>query len=217
MFIISSFLFTLPSIAPALECTPGIGQDPGLDPGALLGSPPWTQSLSCIKRWGVSVGGSQADQWDQGSWLRCCSDGRWCVSGQVTQLLIRLGMELTKQAASRGQWTRERCSGFDAVARRRWEGENLWPTLSFETQTHSASFSLAYWSLSYIMKNVDALWRTQTVLNLEKAEKRKAFLLSAFLAASFNRCAPWTQAQSPLTLNDVGEYCCIVFSKTAHD
>lgn len=40
----------------------------------------------------------------------------WCV--------VKLGMDRTKLAASLALWTRERCSGFGAVARRHSEGRD---------------------------------------------------------------------------------------------
>lgn len=67
---------------------------------------------------------SQTDQWDQVSWLRCCWDGQRYVSRWVMWRVAKLGMDHTKLADSLELWTRERRSGFDAVARRHWEGRD---------------------------------------------------------------------------------------------
>lgn len=65
----------------------------------------------------------QADQWDQESWPRCCWDGQRCLCQWSMWPAVKLGKDRIRLAASPAPWTRGRCSGFDAVARRRWEGK----------------------------------------------------------------------------------------------
>lgn len=123
---LSFHLSFLPFPALILECTPGLGPDPGVDPCAQPGSIRWTENQ---KEWALIQGcfgwrDSQTDQWDQGSWLRCCWDGWRCVLRRSMWCLVKLGMDRTKLTASPALWTRERCNGFDAVARRHWEGKD---------------------------------------------------------------------------------------------
>lgn len=120
-----SFIFFPPCPASTLECTPGLGPDPGLDLSAQPGLIEWTEITEwVVKRKCCGWTDSQTDQWDQGSWLRCCWDGRRCVFRWSMWLAVKLGMDHIKLADSLALWTRERCNEFDAVARRHWEGRD---------------------------------------------------------------------------------------------
>lgn len=112
-----------PSSAAPLESTPGLGLDPGLDSSALA----WVgdQTIAKWAIWRLPYGGTdrQANQWDQESWPRCCWDGQRCLCQWSTWPVVKPGKDRIRLAASPAPWTRGRCSGFDAVARRRWEGK----------------------------------------------------------------------------------------------
>lgn len=76
------------------------------------------------KQWAIEKGGCQADRWHQEIWPRCCWAGQRCLSRWSTWLVVKLGMDHIRLAALLVLWTRGRCSGFDAAARRRSEGKD---------------------------------------------------------------------------------------------
>lgn len=75
-------------------------------------------------QWSAEKGGCQADRWRQEIWPRCCWDGQRCLCRWSTWLVVKLGRDTFRLVALLALWTRGRCSGFDAAARRRLEGKD---------------------------------------------------------------------------------------------
>lgn len=103
-----------------LQSTAGLGSDPGPDFSPRLD---WFGNWRTIQR-AVEEGGSQADRWRQEIWPRCCWDGQRCLCRWSMWLVVKPGTDRIRLAASPALWTRGRCSGFDAAARRRSEGKD---------------------------------------------------------------------------------------------